>query len=77
MIDRKKYIEMCQRNSVSPKSEVVLYNGARYYPVFYKMWFDDRGQIKNVAHLMDEKANSRIEVLLSDIEECHDKDASF
>ena len=68
MIDRREYLEMCQKVSVLPggifgiKQSVpddlkVVFNGIVYYPVAYELSFD-KGQTVHKAILHDLKANS-------------------
>lgn len=68
MIDRREYLEMCQRVSVLPsgvfgiKQSVpddlkVIHNGIEYYPISYKLSFDN-GRPTHTAILHDLKSNS-------------------
>ena len=68
MIDRREYLEMCQRVSALPsgvfgiKQNVpddlkVVHNGIEYYPIAYKLSFD-KGRPTHTAILHDLKANS-------------------
>ena len=68
MIERKTYLEMCQKVSVLPggvfgiKQNVpddlkVVHNGIAYYPISYKLSFDN-GRPTHTAILHDMKANS-------------------
>ena len=69
MIERRKYLEMCQRNSVEPNSVTVSYNGVRYFPFGYEMRFDEKGNTKNIAVIKSMKANSVIYARLDSISE--------
>lgn len=71
MIDRKLYLEMCQRNSVYPKSEIVEYKGIQYYPRRLLIWFQN-GTPKNSAIMDAVIGSSGIQCDLSDIV-CLDK----
>ena len=77
MIERKKYLEMCQMVSVLPsgvfgiKQNVpddlkVVHNGIAYYPISYKLSFD-KGQPVHTAILHDLKANSITNVNLGKV----------
>ena len=68
-MDRKLYIELCQKVSVLkngvcgikenvPDELKVIYNGIAYYPVSYELSFDDKGNVRHTAILHDLKANS-------------------
>ena len=78
MIERKKYLEMCQKVSVLPggvfgiKQNVpddlkVVHNGIAYYPVAYELSFDDKGNVKHTAILHDLKANCIIDANLETV----------
>lgn len=67
-MDRKLYLELCQRVSVLkngicgikenvPDELKVIYNGIAYYPVSYELSFDN-GKPTHTAILHDLKANS-------------------
>lgn len=79
MIERKKYIEMCQKVSVLPsgifgiKQNVpgdlkVVYDGIAYYPVSLNISFDKEGKVINTAIIHSLHANSIIETNLKDVE---------
>lgn len=68
-MDRKLYLELCQKVSVLkngacgikenvPEELMVIYNSIKYYPVAYKLSFDDKGDVRHTAILHDLKANS-------------------
>ena len=78
MIERKTYIEMCQKVSVLPggvfgiKQNVpdslkVVYDGIAYYPVSLDISFDKDGNVINTAILHSLTANSVIERNLKDV----------
>lgn len=67
-MERKRYLELCQMVSVLPggvfgiKQNVpddlkVVHNGIEYYPISYKLSFDN-GRPTHTAILHDLKANS-------------------
>jgi hypothetical protein len=72
MDDRKRYLEMCQINSASPKSVVVEYKGIRYYPEKLVVWFNN-GKPKNTARMTAVVGTSGIECDLLEVV-CLDKD---
>lgn len=59
-MERKRYLELCQRNAVQPKSVVVWLDGIGYYPIEYRLGFDASGKTVHTAVLKDIKANSFI-----------------
>ena len=79
MIERKKYLEMCQMVAVLPsgvfgiKQNVpdnlkVVYEGIAYYPVSVDISFDKDGKVINKAIIHSLHANSIIEANLKDVE---------
>ena len=77
MIERKTYLEMCQKVSVIPsgvfriKQNVpddlkVVHNGIAYYPISYTLSFDN-GRPTHTATLHDLKANSIINANLETV----------
>ena len=78
MIERKKYLEMCQRVAILPsgvqnlKQNVpdnlkVVYDGIAYYPVSLDISFDKDCNVINTAILHSLTANSVIERNLKDV----------
>ena len=78
MIERKKYLEMCQKVSVLPSGVLgikqnipddlkVIYDGVAYYPMSINIGFDNDGKVINVAIIHSLKANSTISAKLEDI----------
>ena len=68
MIERKEYLEMCQKVSVLPSGVLgikqnvpddlkVIHSGIAYYPISYKLSFDN-GRPTHTAILHDLRANS-------------------
>ena len=79
MIERKTYLEMCQKVAILPsgvknlKQNVpdnlkVVYDGTSYYPVSIDISFDKDGKVINKAIIHSLHANSIIETNLKDIE---------
>lgn len=65
-MERKKYLELMQANSVYPKSIVLEYKGVRYYPEKLVVWFEN-GIVKNSARMRAVVGTSAIECDLSEI----------
>lgn len=76
-IDRKEFLQICQRVSVLPettmhiKTEIppeltVLYEGIQFYPIGYEMTFK-QGISQHTAILHDMRANSIINVDLQKV----------
>lgn len=60
---------MCQQNSVYPFTSAVKYSGMKFYPISYKIWFNDKGETKHTAILSDANSRSVLDCLLQDVEE--------
>ncbi len=72
-MERKRYLELCQRNAVQPKSVVVWLDGIGCYPIEYRLGFDGEGKSVHRAVLHDMKANSVINCPLEGVKE-YEKD---
>lgn len=68
-MERKRYLELCQRNAVQPKSVVVWLDGIGYYPIEYRLGFDKDGKSVHRAELHDMKANSVMNCPLEEVKE--------
>lgn len=60
MIDRKRYLELCQQNASFPKSVLVDYNGQNCYPKSLTIWFDSKGSVQNTANIIDSTGRCEI-----------------
>ena len=80
-MDRKLYLELSQKVSVLkngicgikenvPEELMVIYNSIKYYPVAYKLSFDDKGNVRHTAILHDLKTNSIINANLEKVTKC-------
>lgn len=69
MIERKKYLEMCQKNAIYPNSIKVRAAQAEYFPQKLVIWFDKDGKTKNTCRMLDINARSVIELDIGEIEE--------
>ena len=79
MIERKTYLEMCQKVAVLPSGVLgikervpdelkVIYDGVVYYPLSLEISFDKDGKVINTAILHSLTANSIIERNLRSVE---------
>lgn len=74
-MDRKLYLELCQKCAVIPNKQnipidcLVMYNGIKYYPIGYELYFTDKGHPKHKAVLHDMKANSICYAILEGVSE--------
>ena len=68
-MERKRYLELCQKNAVYGKTALVLYDGNEYYPEKIQIWFDERGSTKNTAVLLDKNKKSVVFSQLERVEE--------
>lgn len=69
MIDRKRYLEICQKNAVYRDAQKVIYNGMVFYPVSLEIWFDGFGATQNTAIMRNEKSNCITKCRIEDIME--------
>lgn len=77
-MERKKYLDICQRVSVIPCEQFsfkivptefqVRYKGILYYPISYKLSFDNFGNAIHTAVLHDLGTRSVVECRLQDVE---------
>ena len=78
MIERKTYLEMCQKVAVLPSGVLgikeklpddlkVIYDGVVYYPLSLEISFDKDGKVINTAILHSLTANSIIGAELKEI----------
>ena len=78
MIERKTYLEMCQKVAILqsgvqnlkqnvPDGLKVVYGGIAYYPVSLDISFDKDGKVINTAIIHSLHANSVIERNLKDV----------
>ena len=78
-MERKKFLEMCQRVAVLPSGILgvkqgvpeeltVVYGGIRYYPVAYEISFNDKGETLHTAILHDLKINGIVNCNLERVE---------
>ena len=68
-MERKHYLELCQRNAVQPKSVVVWFDGIGYRPIEYRLRFNEKGEVIHTAVLKDLKANCLVNCDLERVEE--------
>ena len=71
-MERKRFLELCQKNSVYEKSVLVLYDGCEYYPKKIQVWFDKKGKTKNTAILLDKNLNCVVEANLEKVDEVNE-----
>lgn len=67
-MERKRYLELCQRFSVGNNVFVVC-DGVSYRPKSLLISFDKSGKCKNSAILEDVNSNSTRQVLLERVQE--------
>lgn len=68
-MERKRYLELCQRYAVGEDIRVKL-KETEYHPYQYELGFDDTGKSNHTAILKDLKANSLLYCGLEDVKEC-------
>jgi hypothetical protein len=69
MIERKRYLELCRKNSVSPNSVNLIYQGSKYYPLALKIWFDGNGKTRNTAEMVDCVSRTKLYCDVKDVSE--------
>lgn len=67
-MDRKRFLELCQRSAVGEKVYVV-YDGIDFKPVGYELAFDEKGNLLHSAVLKDKTKISYLKARLNRIEE--------
>ena len=68
IVERKRYLELCQMNAVG-NSVFVVARQTDYKPQSYKLSFDKKGNPVHTAVLLDKNENSVIHCNLSEVEE--------
>jgi hypothetical protein len=68
-MERKQYLELCQKYAVCGDIRV-KYKDTKYHPYRYELGFDDKGNTIHTAILKDIKANSVIYAMLENVKEC-------
>lgn len=69
MIERKRYLELCQMNAVNWHSVKVMWNDSEYYPEKLIIWFDPSGATRNTASLVSVVGRSSVNVDIKSIRE--------
>ena len=68
-MERKHYLELCQKNAVNPDGVNVIYEGHKYYPLSLKIWFNWKGETKNTAEMLDCNSRSKLYCDVKDVSE--------
>ena len=68
-MERKRYLELCQKYAVGEDIRVKLKDTA-YHPYRYELGFDSSGNSIHTAILKDLKANSLLYCRLEDVNAC-------
>ena len=66
-MERRKYLELCQKNATGIEGVFVEYGGTKYLPISLSLWFNERGERQNTAVLSDLNGKSIINCRLQDI----------
>ena len=69
MIDRKRFLELCQKNAINPNSAKVIYRNAEYYPIELTISFNSKGETNNSAILKDANSNSYVRAKIEAVKE--------
>lgn len=68
-MDRKRYLELCQKNAVEPNCVNVIYQSGKYFPLALKVWFDGNGVTKNTAEMVDCVSRTKLYCDVGDVSE--------
>lgn len=68
-MDRKRYLELCPKNSISPNSVIVFYGGGQYFPLSLEIWFNGHGETRNTAKMMDFVSKTTLYADVKDVSE--------
>lgn len=68
MIERKKFLELCQKYAVD-RMTFVEFGKAKCYPLALRLWFDARGDVHNSAHLRFCDSRTDVYAELKDVSE--------
>lgn len=68
-MERNRFLQLCQKQAVEPKSVIVYYDGAKYYPENLTIWFNEKGETQNTARLVAVVGCSMVCARVSDVEE--------
>ena len=68
-MERNRFLQLCQKEAVEPKSVIVYYDGAKYYPENLTIWFNGKGETQNTARLVSVVGCSMVCARVSDVEE--------
>lgn len=71
-MERKKFLELCQRSAVG-FGDLVFVDGVAYKPKEYVLSFDKNGSPRHSAVLVDLKSNSVNRCLLERVDSCEKK----
>lgn len=68
-MERNRFLQLCQKEAVVPKSVIVYYDGAKYYPENLTIWFNENGETQNTARRVAVVGCSMVCARVSDVEE--------
>lgn len=67
-MNRKEYLELCQKCAILKNENITVnFDGISYYPVGYKITFDNNGNPLHTAILKDLRANCLVECRLDKV----------
>lgn len=66
-MERKNYLELCQKVAVGYDGIFVEYGGIKYIPVSLVLWFNGKGEGQNTAVLQDPNSKSVMNCRLQDV----------
>lgn len=66
-MERRRFLELCQRNAIDPDSVNVIYQGCKYHPIALKIWFNSKGEAKNTAEMIDCTSRTKLYADVKDV----------
>lgn len=68
-MERKRYLQLCQKRAVGEKDVFVIYEGVEYIPISLSIWFNKKGETQNTAVLRDLNGKTFVNCRVIDIDE--------
>jgi hypothetical protein len=67
-MNRKEYLELCQKWAILKNENITVnFDGIYYFPIGYKLTFDNNGNALHTAILKDLRANCLVECRLDKV----------
>lgn len=66
-MERKTYLELCQKNAVLNEKTSIIHDGVEFFPKSLVIWFDKEGRCKNTANLVAVFGNYEMNVNVEEL----------